>query len=256
MGEPVLTWKAIPNAKKYEVYRAKSKAGVYKKIYTTTDTEYIDSNTTVGKNYYYKVKVILNSGKIGFSDIKLAAHKCERPVISVKTLQESGKPRVSWGTVEGGSKYILYRSTSKDGKYINVHTAYDQGYFIDKNAKPGKKYYYKMKAFCKSNSKANSFYSLQRYITCDCARPEVSVKLSAKGKPILSWKKISGAVKYEVYRSEKKTGKFVKIYTTKNLKYTNTKAKKGKTYYYKVKAICSNTNGNSAFSKCVSKKSK
>ena len=256
MGDPVLTWNKIPNAKRYELYRSKSKSGTYKKIYTTTGTDYIDQNTTVGKSYYYKLKVVLKSGKTGFSDIKQAAHKCERPVISVKTVTSNGKPRVSWGTVEGGSKYVLYRAVNKNGQYTKVYTAYDQGYFIDQNAKPGQKYYYKMKAFYKTNSNANSFFSREQYITCDCARPVVSIKLSAKGKPLLSWNKITGAVKYEIYRAEKKSGKFVKVYTTKNLKYVNTKAKKGKKYYYKVKAVCENKNGNSAFSKCVSIKAK
>ena len=44
--------------------------------------------------------------------------------------------------------------------------------------------------------------------------------------------------------------------TTTNRYYKDTKAKSGKTYYYKVIAVCKNTSGNSAYSGIVSIKSK
>ena len=72
------------------------------------------------------------------------------------------------------------------------------------------------------------------------------VKLTAKAgkkKAALSWKKVSGADGYMVYRGAKKKGKYKKIATVaKNvkqlatIKYTNKKLKAGKKYYYKVKA--------------------
>lgn len=75
---------------------------------------------------------------------------------------------------------------------------------------------------------------------------------TASGKPKLSWSKVTGADKYYVYRSA--DGKTFKYYTsTTKLTYTNTGAKKGTKYYYKVKAICSaNIKANSAYSTVVS----
>ena len=55
----------------------------------------------------------------------------------------------------------------------------------------------------------------------------------------LSWKKVSGASGYEVYRSLKKKSGFKKVTTIKKgttVKYKNKKLKKKKTYYYKVRA--------------------
>jgi hypothetical protein len=54
------------------------------------------------------------------------------------------------------------------------------------------------------------------------------------------WTKTSGATKYNVYRSISKKGTFRKIAETKACSYTDSTAKAGKTYYYKVAAVKSN----------------
>ena len=61
-----------------------------------------------------------------------------------------------------------------------------------------------------------------------------------KGKKVtLKWKKNSKATGYEIYRATKKNGKYKKIRTIKKAAaatFTDSKVKKGKTYYYKVRA--------------------
>ena len=63
----------------------------------------------------------------------------------------------------------------------------------------------------------------------------VTAKAEA-GKASLSWKEVSGATGYVVYMSEKKDSGFEKIGSTKKLSCTIKNLKKGKTYYFKVKA--------------------
>lgn len=68
---------------------------------------------------------------------------------------------------------------------------------------------------------------------------KVSLKASDGTSAKLTWKKLSGASGYEVYRSTKKSGKYEKIGTVtsgKKTSYTDKKVKIGKTYYYKVRA--------------------
>lgn len=67
------------------------------------------------------------------------------------------------------------------------------------------------------------------------------------GKVVLKWSKVTGAVKYEVYRATSKTGKYSKYATT--TKTSLTKAVSG-TCYYKVRAINKNKQ-KSKFSKPV-----
>lgn len=65
---------------------------------------------------------------------------------------------------------------------------------------------------------------------------KVKAKRTKKGVK-LSYKKVSKASGYQIYRSTKKKKGYKKIATTKKLSYNDTKAKKSKTYYYKVRAI-------------------
>ena len=72
------------------------------------------------------------------------------------------------------------------------------------------------------------------------AVPAKTVLKSAKAgkkKATLKWKKAAGAKKYQVYRANKKNGKFKKVVTVKKTSFVNKKLKKGKTYFYKVRAI-------------------
>lgn len=63
--------------------------------------------------------------------------------------------RISWGAVNGATKYKVYRSTSAYGSYTLLGTAYSTNY-SDANCKIGNVYYYKVKAV---NSAGESDYS-------------------------------------------------------------------------------------------------
>ena len=85
---------------------------------------------------------------------------------------------------------------------------------------------------------ANSSLSATVAATCHCARPVVKPDyLISTGKPYIKWTAVSGASKYEVYRSGSKDGTYTLLGTTTAANYTDSKANAGYTYYYKVKAI-------------------
>lgn len=68
---------------------------------------------------------------------------------------------------------------------------------------------------------------------------KLKVKNKKKRKAVITWKKVKNASGYQIYRATKKNGKFKKVKTVKGngvVKYTNTKLKKNKKYYYKVRA--------------------
>ena len=67
----------------------------------------------------------------------------------------------------------------------------------------------------------------------------------------LTWKKVSGATGYVVYRSRKKSSGFKRIATFKKnttVRYTNKKLRKGRTYYYKIRAYRT-VNGKTVYGK-------
>ncbi|MBR2027924.1 MAG: fibronectin type III domain-containing protein [Oscillospiraceae bacterium] len=262
-GKIKLTWNKVSGATKYEIWRSKTgKDGSFGKIYTTSNTYYTNTNAEAGTKYYYKVKAVNGNSAAAsnFSTVKsLRCDLAQVKNVTVKNDLASGKPKITWDAVNGAAKYEVYRSTTgKDGSFKFLVSTTSTS-LINKNAVAGKGYYYKVKAV-HSNSDANGVFSaVSSRILCDLARPDVTISLNAKGKPMLKWTPVDGVVKYEIYRSTtNKADSFKKIYevagTAKS--YTNSKATKGVTYYYKVKAVHTNTNANSAFSLVKTIKSK
>ncbi len=147
------------------------------------------------------------------------------------------------------NRYYVYRSTTKDGTYSFLGSTANLNY-TDSKADAGTTYYYKVKAGIVNGVKSNSSAAVA--VTCRCARPSVKITTS-NGSPRLTWNAVAGASKYEVYRATSKNGSYTKMFTTSNLSYTNTSAKAGTTYYYKVKAVSKvKSTANSAFSTVVS----
>ena len=255
-GKPSLTWKAVEGAVKYEVYRATSKSGTYTKMYTTTGTSYINSTAKPGTTYYYKVRALGTTeyANSAYSTIKSITCDCAAPSISITVKADNGKPYLTWKAVEGATKYEIYRAASKDGTYTKMYTTTSL-YYTNTSAKPGTTYYYKIKALGTS-SYATSAFSNIRSITCDCARPVVTITTNSAGKPYLDWDAVDGAVKYEIWRATSSNGTYTKMWTTTSSYYTNTSAVSGTTYYYKVIALGSTSYANSAYSNVVSIKCK
>ncbi len=74
--------------------------------------------------------------------------------------------------------------------------------------------------------------------TAPLAAPAVAAgNDAATGKITLSWAAVKGAASYDVYRSLTQYGPFVKMTSTDGTGCTDTSAKVGYTYYYKVRAV-------------------
>ena len=67
--------------------------------------------------------------------------------------------------------------------------------------------------------------------------PLLDGERNGKGQYRLYWTRTSSTEKYKVYRATAKNGKYKLIKTTRSCNYTDTTAKKGVRYYYKVKAV-------------------
>ena len=250
-GKPYIYWSAVDGANRYYVYRSTTKDGTYSFLGSTANLNYTDSKADAGTTYYYKVKAgIVNSVKSNSSAAVAITCRCARPVVKPSYVGASGKPYIYWGAVDGANRYYVYRSTTKDGTYSFLGSTAKLNY-TDSKADAGTTYYYKVKAGIVNGVKSNASAAVT--ITCRCAKPVVKITLTQKGDPRLTWNAVTGAAKYEVYRATSKNGSYTKMFTTSNLSYTNTSAKAGTTYYYKVKAVSKvKSTANSAFSTVVS----
>ena len=236
-GKPVLTWNAVYGATSYRIYRSTSKGSGYSLLGTTTATSYTNTGAKAGTTYYYRVKACNDAGLSPYSNIvsgqvKTVTPKPAAPVVKIGNSASSGKPMLTWNAVSGATSYKVYRATSQKGTYSLLGTVTATSY-TNTGAKAGTTYYYKVKAV---NSAGESAFS--NVVSGKTTVTTLTMGHSASsGKPQLTWKAVSGAASYRVYRATAKNGAYSVINTTKALTYTNTGAALGTTYYYKVEAL-------------------
>ena len=193
-----------------------------------------------------------NSAPLKNATLHCAKSAPAAPVVRIGNSASSGKPMLTWNAVEGATSYRIYRSTSKGSGYSLLGTVTTTSY-TNTGAKAGTTYYYRVKA---CNDAGLSPYSnivsgQVKTVTPKPSAPVVKIGNSAtSGKPILTWNAVSGATSYKVYRATSQKGTYSLLGTVTATSYTNTGAKAGTTYYYKVKAV--NSAGESAYSNTVS----
>ena len=244
-GRPTLTWKAVTGAAKYEVYRARSKDGDYIKYSTVTGTSYTNiSYIENGNTYYYKVRALKSDGTAGaWSSVVSVTYKQTLSAPSVTGGNDAqGRPTLKWNAVTGAAKYEVYRARSKDGDYIKYSTVTGTSYTNTSYIEDGNTYCYKVRAL-DANGTAGAWSSIvsvtyRAASTATLPAPAVTGGNDAQGRPTLTWKAVSGAAKYEVYRARSKDGDYIKYSTVTGTSYTNTSyIESGNTYYYKVRAL-------------------
>ena len=236
-GKPVLTWNAVEGATSYRIYRSTAKGSGYSLLGTVTATSYTNTGAKAGTTYYYRVKAVNDAGLSPYSNIvsgqaKSVTPKPSAPVVKIGNSAASGKPMLTWNAVSGATSYKVYRATSQNGTYSLLGTVTTTSY-TNTGAKAGTAYYYKVKAV---NSAGESAFS--NIVSGQATVTTLTLgHSSTSGKPQLTWKAVSGAASYKVYRATAKNGVYSVINTTKALTYTNTGAALGTTYYYKVEAL-------------------
>ena len=240
-GRPTLKWNAVSGAAKYEVYRARSKDGDYIKYSTVTGTSYTNTSYIEnGNTYYYKVRALDANGTAGpWSDVVAVTCRLGLTAPTVTGGNDAqGRPTLKWNAVTGAAKYEVYRARSKDGDYIKYSTVTGTSYTNISYIENGNTYYYKVRALDASGTAGawSSIVSVTYKQTLSA--PTVTGGNDSQGRPTLTWKAVSGAAKYEVYRARSLNGDYIKYSTVTGTSYTNTSyIENGNTYYYKVRAL-------------------
>ena len=262
-GFPVVKWNGVAGATDYEVWRSINNyyegygADSFWRQVTQTGTAYTDKSDRLenGVSYLYMIRAISADGtRSAFSAAVEFTYENDRPaapVVKIGNSATSGKPVLTWNTVEGATSYRIYRSTSKGSGYSLLGTTTATGY-TNTGAKAGTTYYYRVKACNDAGlSPYSNIVSGNVVVTPKPSAPVVKIGNSASsGKPMLTWNAVSGATSYKVYRAASQNGTYSLLGTVTATSYTNTGAKAGTAYWYKVKAV--NSAGESAYSNIVS----
>ncbi len=150
-----LTWKKIDGASGYEIYRADSKKGNFKKVKTVANAKtvtYKDGKLSFNKTYFYKIKVYVNTGgniaESAFSPTVSAKTALAAPAKLSLKKKAGNKLNIKWKKVAGASGYkVQYSLKKKSGfKTVTVKKAKTTSY-TKSGLKKGKTYYVRVCAY-------------------------------------------------------------------------------------------------------------
>lgn len=240
-GEVVVSWSKVEGATSYRVYRrtvdADGDVTAWKYLSgKITDLKFADTTAKSGTKYEYAVRVYSDGGN---SDLY-----SEKDIICLGTPDFSIEAtvkgvKITWGKVSGAESYKIYRKVS-DGSWKTIKTVSSSTTsYTDTSASSGKTNSYKIVAV---NGSYNSDYETHKVYYLKT--PTVSVKNTTSGV-YTSWKKVSGASSYYVYRKAGSAKSWTKIATTKKTSYTDKNVKSGTTYKYTIRAV--NSKGKSKY---------
>lgn len=182
------------------------------------------------------------------------------PVISGTYDEASGSVTISWETVDGAAQYLVMGclSEEKDSNLQELGYTTETSYTYSP-VTPGSSYYFCVNAW-DADGNVSALMSNDLVVECPLPEPEPLAAPVVKasnytdtGKIKLSWNKIEGAVGYEVYRSTSKSGTYSLVKEVSGTTLKNTSVEVGKTYYYKVRALASDSSLNSEFSSIVTR---
>ena len=157
-----VTWKPVSKCTGYYVYR-KTENGSYKKIATVkgaTKSYYTDTSAKSGTSYTYKIVAYSGSYTSYYSEA--SCYYLDNPTLKSAKSAKSGVT-AKWEAVKGASGYYVYRQEA-NGSFKKIATVKGatKSSYLDKTAKKGKTYTYKVKAYY---SKTTSAYSNTKKVT-------------------------------------------------------------------------------------------
>lgn len=227
------------------LYNANAKRGYqdYDHIYSYAGSTYTESSAVKLSRGTYYLKVQAFAKNAVDKEYTLCVNKIGNKKTSVTSVKSTAynKLKVSWKVVAAAASYQIYRSTKKDGDYQNIKTIDSVGTssWTDSSVKTGKTYYYKIKVVVKTqNGNQTSGFSNVKSAKAVPAKTTLKAKASNAKNVKLTWSKVKGANGYEIYRSNRKDGKYQKVKTISKggtTSYKDGKLKKSTTYYYKIR---------------------
>lgn len=163
-GESIvkLSWNSVSNAGRYEVKRSTTIGGPYTTIDTiSSNTNYEDYTVVNGTTYYYIITALNDFGVQANSNEAVATPKKsesdipDAPIILFSC--RDGGVYLAWSNVSNATGYIVKRSLTPGGPYINLFDTPMKGItFTDQSADSEIKYYYVVTAVNANGESINS----------------------------------------------------------------------------------------------------
>lgn len=152
-----------------------------------------------------------------------------------------GSLKIKWSGLDNVDYYEIWRDTKDAYDYEKIDEVSDATSFIDDTVELGTRYYYLVRPVF--NDGTTGEYSKSISGVALAKTNFTKIKAKSGKKVALTWKKVSQAEGYLIYRKDSEDGKYNqigKVTSGKTLTYTDTVKSNNKTYTYKIQAY--NTN--------------
>lgn len=111
-----IKWTTVTRGYKYQIYRATSKSGKYKKIAEVEKNTYNDKKVKASRTYFYKIKAV--NGKDSYETIAKKIRIKGRPnKPDIKVSANAKRLKIKWGTLRDNSTGIQIYVKSKKGGF-------------------------------------------------------------------------------------------------------------------------------------------
>lgn len=233
-------WSKVTGATGYIVYR-KTGNGSWSRvadIKSGSTVSYIDKTAKSGTAYTYTVRAYSGNTMGDWSSTKTIKRLADPTVSSVSNITSG--VQVKWIKTAGATGYIVYRKTG-NGSWSRLATIKSGSTtsYTDKSARSGINYSYTVRA---CNGTTMSDWHNSKAVK-RLSNPAVTSASKTSNGINVKWSKVTGATGYVVYRKTAK-GSWSRIANIKSgstTSYTDTKASKGVTYIYTVRAYNGST---------------
>lgn len=243
-----VSWNAVSGASGYRVYRKTGSSG-WSAIGDTTGTSFKDTKAKEKTTYTYTVRAKDSGGKIasdynktgvsGAWNSSTAGYIATPKLVSAAA--ETKGIRVKWNKVSGATGYRIYRKTT--GSWSKLADVGNVNNYLDTSAKSGTKYTYTVR--CMKNGQIRSNYDTKGVSATwkssikpgDIAAPTL-IAAVAEGSGIrFSWKPVTGAAAYRVYRKSGSSSKWTSLVTVSGTSYLDNATNAGEVYTYTVRCL-------------------
>lgn len=177
-------------------------------------------------------------------------NKKNAPQLRVFVKNKSSKVSFAWNQIAGADGYQIYRYEEDTKKYTRIKTiANAEKTTYARTMEEETPYTFRVRAFRTAADGARIYGTFSKSVNVTTAPAKItklSVKQQKSAKAVLTWKAANAADGYQIYRSTKKKGTYTRVKTLKNgkaEKYSGISQKRGKTYYYKVRAYVTQADG-------------
>jgi len=244
-----LEWNGQPDTDGFLIYRSDSADGSYTEVGEVKgSTAFTDTGLQPGAAYYYRIRAYRFLGqsqtKQWSVDSNVVSAKTTAPAIPDTPKDLSARYRddlsvmVIWTASENADGYVVYRSNSKDGEFVQAAVVKDTNRWIDTGAPTTDEWYYSVSAVNESGESKRcepvralipegSDIAVQFLLSSD--------SVSADGTA-LSWDAVEGAAQYYVYRSFAENSAYSLIANVTDTNYTDSGLPASTEVFYQVSA--------------------